>query len=196
MSLTLEDVFYCHERNSLWYLNSPFDTPKVYPVVIGENTIEKTTDHFCLEPRQGNGGRKCLVKRKIPKDIYANLKTRHYIRIGEECSICYEGIFHKRDAQLTDCGHAFHYSCLRQYSYSKKSLTTCCPLCREPIYHIDKNRYSSYSPCKLDMLEDFWLNHKTLLPEMCFSDITREKVHVTGTHGSSCRMCRQYCGCC
>jgi hypothetical protein len=191
-SLTLEDVFYCHERNSLFYLKDPFDIPEVYPLTIGENTIEKSTEYFFVT-QGGKGGRSCLAKEKKPKDIYANLQKRHYIKIGEECPICYEGIFHKRDAQLTDCGHAFHYSCLQQYCYSDKTLNTACPLCREPFYHIDKNRYSLYSPRFLDILEDFWMNSKTRLPEMCFSVVTNEKVHITGTENPKCHICRVYC---
>ena len=193
MSLTLEDVLYCHERNSLFYLKDPFDTPEVYTITIGENTIEKTTEYFYLTPGKGGNGRTCLAKRMKPKSIAENLKTRHYIKIGEECPICYEGIFHKRDAQLTECGHAFHYSCLRQYSYKNKSLHTCCPLCREPFSQIDKNRYSLYSSRYLDTLEDFWFNQKTRLPEMCISVKSKEKAHATGTDSQKCHICRVYC---
>lgn len=193
MSLTLEDVFYCHERNSTFYLKDPFDTPEVYPIIIGENTIEKTTDYLYLAEGKGKKGRTCLAKKTKPKDIFTNLKKRHYIRIGEECPICLEGIFHKRDAQITECGHAFHYSCLQQYSYKDKTLHTCCPLCRKHFLRIDKNRYSRYSKRHLDILEDFWMNHKTGLPEMCFSEETREKVHATGTKSLKCNICRFYC---
>lgn len=193
MSLTLEDVLYCHERNSLIYLKDPFETPVVYPTIIGENSIEKSTDYFYLADGKGKNGRTCLAKRVKPKDIYANLRKRHYIRIGEECPICYEGIFHKRDAQLTDCGHAFHYSCLKKYSYTDPNVCSNCPLCREPFYGIDKNRYSHYKNCYLDTLEDFWMNLKTNNPEMCLSAKTNKKVHVTGTDPKKCHICRFYC---
>lgn len=190
-SLTVEDVLYCHERNSNVYLASPFEKQVVFPCSIGENTIEKQTEYFTVLTR--NGGKTCLAKHKVPKTVDANLRRRHYIPMGEECAICYEGIFHKRNAQLTDCGHAFHFSCIQQTVLSAKTAELGCPLCREPIYTIDKNRYSSYSTNFLDILEDFWMNLSTRIPEMCFSNKTHQKLHITGTHATQCNICCIYC---
>ena len=45
---------------------------------------------------------KCIVhlpensRRKIKKPLNENLQIKHYIRIGEECAICYEPIFTKK----------------------------------------------------------------------------------------------------
>jgi len=194
MSVTLEDVLYCHERNSLLYLNLQKESPVVYPITIGNNTIEKTTDYYYWATGQGKNGRTCLAKRVQKNDIYDNLKKKHYIKIGEECPICYEGIFHKRDAQLTDCGHCFHYSCLQNYSYLNKNIDTSCPICRDPLTGIDKNKYSSYTVINyFDILDDFWMNHKTNIPETCISFKTKNKLHTTGFSQNTCNVCRNFC---
>lgn len=193
MSFTLEDVMYCHERNSRFHSKKEGRTPVVYPITIGENGIEKATDYYYMADGQGKNGKTYLAKKIKSKNIYTNLKKRHYIKIGEECPICYEGIFYKRDAQLTDCGHAFHYSCIQKYSYSNRGVFTDCPICREPICRIDKNRYSPYGKNFLDSLEDFWMNLKTNNPEMCLSNKTGKKVHITGTQHKKCHICKTYC---
>lgn len=190
MSLTLEDVFYCHEYDNKFYLKRRNNNP-IYPITIGINIIEKNIENYVLI--QGKKQRTYYKKVLIPKSIYENLKIKHYIRIGEECPICYEGIYHKKDAQLTECGHAFHFSCLQNYSYLNKKLCVNCPICREPYTEIDKKRYSIFSDKLLDTLEDFWMNHKTSLPNVCFSFAENEKLHLKGTKYPKCHSCKLYC---
>lgn len=40
------------------------------------------------------------------------MRVKCYINPQEDCSICLEKICNKSDAYLTNCGHAFHKSCL------------------------------------------------------------------------------------
>ncbi len=81
--------------------------------------------------------RECVLHRHQIADIWVPPfpEIRQYIRIGEECPICYEGIFTQTNAFLTLCGHAFHRLCLMQ-SHQTASLELgrdlfLCPLCRE-----------------------------------------------------------------
>lgn len=113
-------------------------------------------------------------KRKIKRNIYENLKVKHYIKIGEECPICYESINNKHDSYLTDCGHSFHYSCIINYEYcitknNKDNYNICCPLCRQYMGYYDniKDKYPK-SKNQIDKLEDFENNIKTKLPKLCF----------------------------
>ena len=61
--------------------------------------------------------------RNKKRTIYDNIKTKHYIKIGETCSICLEEIWSKKDAFLTDCGHGFHASCINRYYYKNEHAT-------------------------------------------------------------------------
>lgn len=165
---TLEDVFWLYERNSKIYLDcsnnnndndNQLDTcPSkihnkclcylnypVYPQVIGDQSL------------------KCSFSRKT------------YIKFGEECSICLEKIIYKSNAFLSDCGHAFHKSCIFKLFDSVKNNMynkgTNCALCRRRImiYGLDeiKNRYK-YAPGTLDELENFWLSITFNVPDLCY----------------------------
>jgi hypothetical protein len=109
--------------------------------------------------------------RKIRRNIYENLKVKHYIKIGDECPICYETINTNKDSYLTDCGHSFHYSCIINYDYNSiKNHNISCPICRQYMgNYIDiKDKYSN-SNNELDKLEDFENNMKIKLPNICFN---------------------------
>ena len=68
--------------------------------------------------------------RKIRRNIIENLQVKHYIKIGEECPICYDAIHHRNEAFLTDCGHSFHYHCIINYDYTNsfKKEGVYCPI--------------------------------------------------------------------
>lgn len=92
-------------------------------------------------------------KYKIKRDIIDNLKIPHYIKIGTECPICYESIYTRNNAFLTDCGHSFHYSCIINYDY-KNSFNNNginCPICRQ------------------DMGNYYDLNDNFKLPKICYN---------------------------
>lgn len=79
--------------------------------------------------------------RKLPSDVYAHkaqdwVHSRYpsfhhdVLHVDEEwneidctCAICYE----KGEYQL-DCGHIFHYHCIKQWKQKT------CPLCRAPLH--------------------------------------------------------------
>lgn len=115
--------------------------------------------------------------RKIRRNIIENLQVKHYIKIGEECPICYDAIHHRNEAFLTDYGHAFHYHCVINYDYTNsfKKEGVYCPICRGDmgLYDNLKDRYKG-SENSFDNLEDFEVNQKNKLPKICF-DLHRVK---------------------
>ena len=101
------------------------------------------------------------------KSLYDNMKIKHYIKIGEICSICLEEIWSERDAFLTECGHEFHASCINKHFYMNKSAR--CPICRSDTMNAElelKNKYNTVS--YLDKLDDFWMNMDMMFPEKCY----------------------------
>ena len=95
-SLTLDNIIYDDNKNK----------QKISGDNQGENGIAKFNFYF-----DGN------YKHKIKRNIIDNLKIPHYIKIGSECPICYDEIYNRNNALLTDCGHSFHYSCIINYDY-------------------------------------------------------------------------------
>lgn len=175
MSLTLEDVY--HDFNN--------DKVRISELRQGENTISKYLYilDFNLE-----------YIRKVKKNIYDNLKIKHYIKIGEECPICYEAIYNRKDALLTDCGHSFHYSCIIKYDYKNSFLKNgvFCPVCRQDMgnYNDIKDIYK-YKTNALDQLDDFENNIKTKLPKICynFNDYTYN-LHFHTIKYKTCKYCQ------
>lgn len=148
---TLEDIFTPIERNSwIYYAFDDYcnDTIIVYPIQIGfRDRISKSN-----------------YKNEF-KTLKENLSIKHYIKIGEECSICYEEINKKNNAYLTDCGHCFHMNCINKW-ITKTWLNGRCPICRKDIG--DSDIYQRYNNKRLlDSLEDFWINIDNIIPEMC-----------------------------
>ena len=93
-----------------------------------------------------------------------NLKIKHYIKIGEECSICYDDINHKDNAYLTDCGHSFHKNCINKWLMETK-FDGNCPICRQDIGIYDGDTY--FSGNSLDKLECLWLDYDKIYPKYC-----------------------------
>jgi thiol-disulfide isomerase/thioredoxin len=158
-SLTTDDIFSDY--------NKPLTT-KVSANFQGSNSICKTklldydSDFYLYES----------YNRKVRKSIIENLQVKHYIKIGETCPICYDEIIHKKNAFLTDCGHAFHYDCIIEYDY-KNSFTKMgiyCPICRGDMGLYDNLKDNN----SLNDLENFEMNIKKKLPKVCF-DLFRLK---------------------
>ena len=165
---TAEDVFYLYERNSSYYHSCK-----------QQGKIDLCPDNwsnecFCYTKQEvfpSKIGNQC-----VPCDI----KRKCYIKQGEECPICLEGIFRKKDAYITCCGHSFHKCCIfksmetqwkRKYASNFK-----CPLCRTnlgtDIHEID-SRYN-VSGNSLDNLENFWLNKDFMLAQTCGKNYDHE----------------------
>jgi len=151
-SLTLDDIFHDYDIYNKIQISSEKQ---------GDNKISKNL--ILYNPR-----------RKIKKNIYENLLIKHYIKIGENCPICYENINNRKDAYLTNCGHSFHYNCIINYDYSisknfSNNFIISCPICRQYMGNYDdiKDKYH-YSKNELDKLDDFEMNIKFKIPKICF----------------------------
>ena len=174
-SLTLDDVYHDYDSNYNYNVSCEYQ---------GDNKITKTM--VLYNP-----------KRKIRRNIYENLKVKHYIKIGETCPICYEDINNRRDGFLTDCGHSFHYSCIINYDYciiknKINNYNISCPVCRQYMGRFDdiKDRYP-YSNYQLDKLEDFENNIKIKVPSICFDfHQIKYKNHFSRMDYNNCFYCR------
>lgn len=182
---TAEDVFYLYERNSRVYHDCQVKNNT-------ENCEEKCSDEFLRqEVRPFTIG---------DQDIPCELNIKCYIRPGDECPICYEGILTKSSAFITNCGHHYHKTCLFNYiktkwlssSYASKAR---CPMCRCSLGHPEfiqryRSSYFSYQykdDNQLDKLEDFWLSNDFQLPEFCSNGYK----HYLGCN-SECFICEYY----
>ena len=180
-SVTLEDVFNDYNINK-----SPLNY-KISSMFQGCcNCISK---YKCIVHSQEHS------RRKIKKSLSENLQIKHYIKIGEECSICYEGIYTRRDAFLTDCGHSYHYSCIIKYDYANSFIDdgVYCPLCRQDMggYMDIKDRFS-FIGNNLDRHDEFEFNNKFKLPKVCY-DISHYSFnnHFNIMRYATCRCCRR-----
>jgi hypothetical protein len=131
---TLEDIITIYENEGKFYKNF-MDTNRV----LNKNVVV------------------CELSAHCP-----SLKNKSYIKLGEECSICFEPIFFHSHSFLGDCGHAFHRKCI--YQWEEASFLTClCPLCRKNLdtFGISQNtKYNTYfyDINFTDKLENFWNN--------------------------------------
>ena len=135
-----------------------------------------------------------IYKKKIRKTIMENLKIKHYLKIGETCSICLDEILRRKDAFLTDCGHSFHIGCIINYDYKNSfvKLGVFCPLCRSDMgnYLDFRDRYK-YSRNCLDILEDFENNKHLKLPQICYNYYeSYYNHHFYGNRYKDCYYCR------
>ena len=82
-----------------------------------------TINGFAEEHNEISKTKKIYVKNKagksfpktVPKTISDNLKEKTYIKFGEMCSICFEPIISRKNAMITQCKHAFHKNCLKDW---------------------------------------------------------------------------------
>jgi hypothetical protein len=167
---TLENIFYTSQNTK------DNDSPVLDISISFNNTPNSKRTSMNMDLAQSGE-----INKMIPKE-----SNKKYIKIGEECSICLEKIFHKNNAFLTLCGHSFHKSCLA-LQHSKNYLDACCPLCREDyIYDNDIcNRYNSTNG--LDKLENFWYCIDYSVPLLCHSNFE----HFIGTD-KKCKYCITY----
>lgn len=175
---TAEDVFCLYERNSSYY----FDCSKM-------GKIDECPDcykNMCY----------CFLKQNVlpcvigDHNTQCKLNKKCYIRPGEDCPICYEPILTKTNAYLTECGHAFHKSCMSKCIETK---WLCkydgdfnCPICRHHLGYLEiTKRYSSENV--LDKLENLWISKENDIPIFC----SRNYNHYLGMH-DSCYICEKY----
>ncbi len=155
---TLEDTFNNYDGNSINISENKQGINEINKYKI----IDYDSD-FCIYES---------YNRKVRKTINENLNTKHYIKIGEECPICYDGIYNRNNAYLTDCGHSFHYNCIINYDYINvfENTNINCPICRQYMgNYIDiKDKYKK-SNNAFDNLEDFEMNIKKKIPKVCFN---------------------------
>ena len=187
---TAEDVLYLYERNSHIYHDCKFKK--------------------CLESCETNWNNECYCYTRqtvFPsiigdQTLPCNLKIKCYIRPGEECPICLEPIFTVKKAHLTECGHAFHKSCILNIMKTKwlsknYMATVRCPICRcslgrHNITHRYRSSYNSYHSNEshvngLDKLEDYLLTHDLILPSFCSNHYD----HYLGVK-KDCSVCDEY----
>jgi len=178
ISITLDDIYHCMPIYSHLY----DDILEIYPSsLVG----------FCI-PEKYDG-----YKKKHKVSTIKNLNKKLYIKIGEDCPICYEKIIHKTHALLTNCGHAFHYECIQNYYNLDYNKLESCPMCRQ--YTSNDNIKDIYGSDKsnLDKLENFWNQINSLIPDKCYiitKDHEYEKIHNKGMN-KNCIKCIRYRKC-
>jgi hypothetical protein len=176
-----EDVFHLYERNKSMY------TKCTESCSSGRNRscADLAECVYQLSPNT----RDVVLPITIGERYPCRLNVKTYIKIGDECSVCLEPMFHKTDAYLTGCGHSFHRKCLSRVFKAKwetKPFSVFrCPLCRSGLGCPDLFvRYDGEN--QLDKLENFWITKDCLIPELC----DRGK-HYLGMK-SSCQTCLNY----
>jgi hypothetical protein len=179
-SITLDDIYHCGERNR-WIYD---DFQEVYPLTIGETQLDKYIE---------------INNKTTRKSTIKNLKQKNYIRIGEECPICYDDIVNKKQAFLTECGHAFHYECIQNYYNSDYIKFGWCPMCRQDTGDCGrlKRLYCNSSNNKMDKYENFWNEINILLPDKCYTWINDNHyldIHNLGMD-KNCIKCINYRTC-
>ena len=162
-SLTLENVFYCHEVAT--------------NMTIGESAIQRKS--HCWEVKLNKNNQSVLRKVVTNLTGLEMLKTRHYIRPGETCAICLDGIYMKRNAFLNSCGHGFHYSCLSESQLYNNT----CPMCRDEIY-LSTAQKRIHALSRADQMEMMPL---LSFPQLCHR--RRKPFHYLGTC-EKCIYCR------
>jgi hypothetical protein len=127
---TLEDCFTPYDRTR-WAHYPDEDEPMpgmIYPSNIGNQMITKVQHEF-VRNRHGR-----MMRKEVPRTAAENLRVKQYIRWGEECPICMDPITTKKNAYLTECGHAYHKTCMshmmhHDYHTDNLNETRRCGLC-------------------------------------------------------------------
>jgi hypothetical protein len=140
------DVFWLYERNMNYYRNCKTNGNTMNLCRTSWNNECYCHEHTSVQPIEiGDTTLPCRM----------NVKT--YIPIGEMCPICLEGIYSKKNAYLTGCGHAFHKSCIQFVLRIRDHLNLLCPYCRSNLGRPEiKGRYGN-TISELDCLENFWM---------------------------------------
>jgi len=170
--ITLDNIFHCNERKFTSNYKE-FSHPNILEMTIGPQLqIKKYNSKFVFK---NNYNFTEIITKNTVKD---NLQIKHYIKIGEECPICYEKILHKSNAYLTKCGHSYHYSCIQHYYDKDYNNIYSCPLCRQKSASNDIKSVYYNSNNILDRLEDFWNNIDKTIPEKCYNYIDKKKINI------------------
>lgn len=178
--LTMEDVFWIFERNILYYDNTCTDLAKC------PNNFKNTC--FCDKTSSI-----ILPETICDRDCgCCNMNVKMYISPGEECSICLEKIFTRKNAYLSYCGHSFHKTCIFKAFEEKWKTKYCsqfkCPLCRRNLNPINIGERYDNTSNKLDELENFWImGEKLQMPQYCPNNYD----HAKGMN-SDCDACKKY----
>ena len=154
---TTDDIFWLYERNK-----------NIYSDCIKKNRIcNNLIDNKCY----------CYIDDIVypitvgDQDVKCIFKVKSYIKIGEECPICMEGIFHKINAYITGCGHSFHRKCLSkvfQTKWKTKAYSVLrCPICRASQGFPDMFSRYNINSGELDNLENFWITKDCQMGTFC-----------------------------
>jgi hypothetical protein len=178
---TTEDVFALYERNKNWYC-------------LCNDTVNNRKTKLCSQY--------CYLSSPVQpltigdQDVPCSFARKIYIRPGEECSICLDGVLTKSSAYLSPCGHSFHKECIFK-AYETKMLMKYgsqfrCPCCRgnigapEILERYDNSLYNQATDY-MDLLETFWLHKNTRMPILC----TNKYNHPIGLN-TECNKCLEY----
>lgn len=135
-------------------------------------------NNYCLSCDDKKNECNCLSRQTLypvsigEQGIPCRMQVKNYVKIQEECPICYEPMIHKVHTYITRCGHAFHRKCLANIFHAKWKVRPFsqvnCPLCRCSLGFPDLfQRYDHYSGTNLDILENFWLTKDFVHPYFC-----------------------------
>ena len=122
--------------------------------------------------------------------------VKTYIKVGEECPICFESILAKSNAYLTCCGHAFHKRCIFTAHHTQimewNNFVFRCPLCRTDQGCPDEPRRYNCAGSFLDQLENVEILSPYLFPEICeYVNLHINNNHYLGME-PTCRNCQLY----
>jgi len=119
-----------------------------------ENSIEKNQIVYPHSIKENGDNKKYTSKDKL------------YIKIMDECPICLEMITSKRNAYLTDCGHAFHKTCMHKLVF--QNINASCPMCRN-VHGIGPiNLFSDESHRFVNKNDDFEFCGEFKYPKLCY----------------------------
>jgi hypothetical protein len=189
MSLTLEDVFYHHERSRRTIYSCTGECNGPGDVLTNKFDCHCYEIHelLCVQYLSGD----------YMKDERIHLQTKGYLAPWKDtCSLCLDLITTRKNAYLTPCGHTFHSQCFLNYEHHamcKKNYPILkCPMCRcqlgfPPFYDV----YNIYcEKCNgIDYLENYWHNeHDYTKIHMC---LQQPRIHYLGMN-NQCDACLKY----
>lgn len=172
---TTDDIFWLYDRNSSIYS----DCIKL------KKECKNLIDGVCYCSEND------IVKPVIIGDKYikCRFKVKSYVKIGDECPVCLEPIFHKINAYITGCGHAFHRNCLFKVFETKWKMkpysTLKCPICRASQGFPEMLERYDTDGNEIDILENFWITKDYNMGTFCY------KNHHIGMK-KDCSMCIKY----
>lgn len=179
---TLEDVYWLYDRNSSYY----YDCNKLGKI---DRCPDKMDDECLCNLNQhvipSTIGNTCLP---------CNINRKSYIKPGEECAVCFEGMFSKENSYILECGHGFHkmciFNCYKTKMLNKYTSSFSCPLCRRYAgcdLELLGIKYADANPGSLDELENFWLKKDYMIADLC----DNKWDHFLGMN-KDCKKCIRY----